>query len=485
MAEVKWYPFPKQKLALEATSFEILFGGARGPGKTAAGMVWILGPEYEKGKYYINHPLYRALVLRKNYDDLVDWLDRVSFFYQNLGVKISGLPAVIRFPSGALFRLGHLKDRRSYEKYLGHEYQRILIEELTLIPQENYYSAILGSCRSTIEELKPQVFCTSNPDGVGHAWVKKRFIDPAPAGLPFIGEDTKRGRVFISGTIEDNPALIEKDPGYIAYLDGLKLEQPELYKAWRLGDWNIFVGQVFSEFVSRTHIISRPQFSIDQCRRIITYDWGYNSPGCALWLAVTHEDRFGIQRVYCYRELYQNQKTPEEWAYDIKTFTNVEDVDFMVLPKDCFASPQGGRSIASIFQSVLPIQIIEGDSLTRAARLNRQAVTHQFLSNARDGRPYLYILERCRNLIRTLPELVYDETDVELIDTEGEDHAFDALGMGLVTIKQKYHLLSGPIRTTRRPEQGMKVLPSGELQAPDFWEEFRLHGYRHKMPENK
>jgi len=481
-----WIPFPKQEMALNSTAFETLFGGARGPGKTAAGQVWLIGPEYEPNKTYIFHPKYRALILRRDYDDLVDWLDRAASFYSSLGVSISGLPAVIRFPSGALFRTGHLKDRRSYEKYLGHEYQRILIEELTLIPQESYYLRVLGSCRSTISELKPKIFCTSNPDGPGHAWVKRRFIDPAPWGKEFIGADTGRTRIFIPATIDDNPILKEVDPGYVNYLDGLKKVNPELYKAWRLGDWNIFIGQVFSEFLNIVHVIPKPDISLDRCLKIITYDWGYNAPGCALWLAVAPEDRFGVQRVYCYRELYQNQKTPEEWAEEINVFASIEKTEYLVLPRDCFASDKGERSIASIFQSKIKTRIIQGESLTRTARLNRQAVIHQFLANARDGRPNLLILERCQNLIRTLPELVYDETDPEVIDTEGEDHAADALGMGLRFIKQKYKLLSGPVKTIMPSQSDLTVETTDKIKTPDFWEEFKYRALKRKVnPENK
>jgi hypothetical protein len=480
-----WKPFPKQELALKSTAFETLFGGARGGGKTAAGQTWLIGPKYEADKLYIDHPLYRALVLRKNYDDLVDWLDRAENFYSSLGGTIAQKPAIVSFPSGALFRTGHLKDRSSYEKYLGHEYQRILIEEVTLIPQESYYIKVLGSCRSTIPELKPKIFLTTNPDGPGHAWVKRRFVDPAPHGQEFIGTDTGRPRVFIPSTIDDNPVLVERDPGYVKYLDGLKVSNEELWKAWRVGDWNIFIGQVFTEFMGASHVIPAPDFPLANCKRLITFDWGYNAPGCALWLAVAPEDRFGIQRVFCYRELYQNQKTPEQWADEISVFTKLEKTEMMILPRDCFASPQGGRSIASVFQSKIGTTIIEGESLTRAARINRQAVTHQFLSNARDGRPNLYILERCRNLIRTLPELVYDEVDVELVDSEGEDHAYDSLGMGLVTIKQKYKLLSGPVRPDiHGNEPGLMVTRAGKLYSPDFWEEFKHRDLNKKgIPE--
>lgn len=476
---MKWKTFPKQDQAIQSTAFEILYGGARGGGKTVAGQIWLFGPKYENSSRYINHPKYRALVLRKNYDDLVDWLDRAENLYGPFGGKIANKPAVVSFPSGAIFRTGHLKDRSSYEKYLGHEYHRILIEELTLVPQESYYIKVLGSCRSTIPELKPKLFLTTNPDGPGHAWVKRRFVDPAPPGKEFIGEDTGRPRVFIPSTIDDNPILKDRDPGYVKYLDGLKIANEELWKAWRIGDWNIFIGQVFKEFMTSTHVISFPNIPLANCKKIITFDWGYNAPGCALWLAVAPEDRFGIQRVFCYRELYQNQKTPDEWTDDIKVFISIEKIDFMVLPTDCFASIKGERSIASIFTANLNTHIVEGESLTRIARLNRQAVIHQFLVNARDGRPNLYILERCQNLIRTLPELVYDDADIELINSEGEDHAVDALGMGLRFIKQKYKLLSGPVKSDlKNYQERMRMTRAGKLQAPDFWEEFKYRSQK-------
>ena len=59
------------------------------------------------------------------------------------------------------------------------EFHRILIEELTQIPREQDYLALIGSCRSTIPELKPQILSTCNPGGAGHSWVKQRFYDVA------------------------------------------------------------------------------------------------------------------------------------------------------------------------------------------------------------------------------------------------------------------------------------------------------------------
>ena len=106
MAEkILWKPHKgAQTLALQQTAKEILFGGSRGGGKTSAGIAWMIEPTY------LNHPNYRGLVIRRNYDDLRDWIDRAKLFYRSLGVKVAGNPAEFTFPSGAKIRTGHLAD---------------------------------------------------------------------------------------------------------------------------------------------------------------------------------------------------------------------------------------------------------------------------------------------------------------------------------------------------------------------------------------
>ncbi len=227
-----WEPQPKQSLALEQSAFEILYGGARGGGKTDTGMAFLL---YDK-----DHPLYRALVIRKNADDLKDWADRAERFFARCGAVRKGTTPEFHFPSGAIIRTGHLKDDNAYMKYQGHEYQKILIEELCQIPQLLNYLMLIASCRSSVPELKPQVFCTANPDGPGHDWVKERFdIPDEPGDEPVFCKDpvSRRWRVFIPARVEDNPALMSADPGYVSFLESL----PDgLRQQWREGSWADF-----------------------------------------------------------------------------------------------------------------------------------------------------------------------------------------------------------------------------------------------------
>ena len=78
-------------------------------------------------------------------------------------------------------------------------------------------------------------------------------------------------------------------------------------------------------------------------------------------------------------------------------------------------------------------------------RIDGKMQVHHRLSFDDDGIPMLYVFDTCRHFIRTVPNLVYDERDVEDIDTDGEDHIYDEL---------RYVCMENPIAP--RPK---KVLP--------------------------
>ena len=59
------------------------------------------------------------------------------------------------------------------------------------------------------------------------------------------------------------------------------------------------------------------------------------------------------------------------------------------------------------------------------------------------------VFDTCRNFIRTIPNLVYDETNVEDIDTTQEDHIYDEC---------RYVLMENPIS----PPKVEPVAPMGD-----------------------
>lgn len=418
----EWHPYPHQEKALASNAFEVMMGGARGPGKTDAGLVWLTE--------YVKHPRYRALVIRKNADDLSDWVDRATRMYYLLGAKIAYRPAEIVFPSGAKIKTGHLKDDQAYTKYMGQEYQRQLIEELTQIPEEKRYLQLIASCRSTLPELKPQVFSTTNPGGVGHAWVKKRFVDPAIPGTKFADPTSGRTRIFIPCTVDDNPALMTNDPDYVKGLDALRDTDPELWKAWRLGDWNTFAGQFFKEFLVSKHVIPPFVPHPEDCVIVGGMDWGRTAP-FAFYLAALykcHVDGTAFYRSKVFFECYGTDHTPHEWAEIIKAglrrySLHLGSIAWIRGDPAMFTKGQdNSTSIADQFKE-------DGVVIKPASndRIGGWENLHDWFSLAPDGKPYLQFTENCLNLIETLPGLVHDENKVEDVDTTGLDHAADAI----------------------------------------------------------
>ena len=468
-APIIWQPHPgPQTQALKRIENEVLYGGARGGGKTDAGMAWLLR--------HINNPKYRALIIRKNADDLSDWVDRAKTMYRDTGATFAYRPAVITFPSGAIFRTGHLKDDNAYGKYIGHEYHRMLVEELTQIPTEELYLKLISSCRSTAPELKPQVFCTTNPGAIGHAWVKARFVDNAPPGVE------KNGRVYIPAKVTDNPTLIKNNPGYVRFLEGLP---EQLRKAWREGDWDIVAGQVFTEWRRDLHIVDKPFKIPPEWKKWIAFDWGINNPSAVGWYAQNFDGR-----TFLYRELYMNGMdfhktfgkplTPKRLAMVIKKITEKNEEDYMY----CVADPSlwnktilgekrskpEGEAIAEIFIKV-GLKMIRGDN----DRINGLGRYREALAIAPDGKPWYQVFASCVDTIRTIPALPYDLHKTEDVDTDAEDHCYD---------RDRYFFMSRPMK----PERLVKVKVSNvgrafrlakskwevenEDKEPDIWKDY-------------
>jgi hypothetical protein len=426
----EWRPHPgPQTEALSRSEFEILYGGARGGGKTDAGFAWLAEPEY------ISHERFRGLVIRKNSTDLSDWIARAKIFYKSIAV-VKGNPPVIHFHAGGTVATGHLKDENAYDKYHGHEYQKILIEELTQIPSEDRYLKLVSTARSSVPGLVPQIFATTNPGNVGHLWVKTRWVDVARSRTYF-DPVSKRSRIFIPAKVDDNPALVKNDPAYVRFLDSL----PEkLRMAWRHGSWDVFEGQFFDEFKSEIHVV-KPFEVPREWSRFVAIDYGTRNPFSAHWYAVDYE---GI--VYCYREIYESGLNAKMQARSILKATQPgEQISAYIADPSMWAKTQTVDTRLKNFtlESIADQYRQAGIILTPANndRLNGCNMMRQYL--AWEGEfptvsvaPKLFFFQNCRNMIRTLPALVHDDKKPELYDTDGEDHAADDLRYALMHIEK-------------------------------------------------
>ncbi|MEK7578735.1 MAG: phage terminase large subunit [Patescibacteria group bacterium] len=451
---VIWRPHEgKQTFALRQRVFELLYGGARGGGKTEAGLVWLL--------IDINNPNYHGLVIRKNSNDLGDWIERSRRMYIPLGARFAGNPVEITFRSGAIIRTGHLKDENAYEKYQGHEYCRMLIEELTQIPTELDYLKLISSCRSKYPELKPRVFATTNPGGRGHAWVKKRFVDIGAPMKVYKDELTGRGRIYIPATVDDNPALKTTDPGYIAFLAGLP--DKNLRDAWRYGRWDVFTGQFFGEWKDNIHVI--PPFEIPpNWMRYISIDYGFAKPSAIYWHAI--DPLSG--KVYTYREIYVTEHTGEMLAKAVYAANNHEQIEWLIADNNIAnVGKESGKSVLGQMKDVFEEKkwniAIRLATKGPHSRVNGWNLFKGYIKSQKDERGYnktrWQVFNVCPELIRTMPLQMYDETHVEDLDTDLEDHSQDSIRYFFTALNEIFE---------KKPPEPKPVIPKRPMNAEEL-----------------
>ena len=430
---------------------DIGVGGARGPGKSHAVLAQAALDDCQridglKGLFLRQ----TGVAAKESFDDLVDKVVVGHVSFDRTGF-------LLKFPNESRIILGGFKDASDIDKYIGIEYDFIIVEELDQLTEEKYMK-LRGSLRTSKQNWRPRMYTSFNPGGIGHAFLRNRYV------IPFREKREKETR-FIGSTYKSNPYLNKE---YIEYLESLV---GDLGRAWREGDWDLFRGMVFQEWRNSKHVIQFPEYPIELCTKLVGFDWGYNHPGCAAWIAVTPD-----LRVYAYREIYQNEKNPQDWANQMKIFLQIEKVSEVVLPHDCFAHLGGNETIATIFENTwrdlgeYRPPIVRGNTMGTVAVKNRITIFHQYLRDAPDGKPYFQVLPKCENLIRTIPELIYSKTNVEMIDKTGDDHAFDAVSVALMR-HVEMGLESGRVKASGPvvPSKTFVQHPDGEIESPDFW----------------
>ncbi|MGD9600059.1 MAG: hypothetical protein AB7P94_17425 [Steroidobacteraceae bacterium] len=457
---MEWRPHAgPQELALRKRVFELLYGGARGGGKTEAGIVWIAKT--------VDNPRFRGLVIRNNADDLKDWIDRARYMYSGLGAEFVGNPTEIKFPSGAKIRTGHLKDDNAYGKYLGHEYQRMLVEELTQIASEERYVRLISSCRSTVDKLDARVFATTNPGGPGHGWVKKRFVDPAPPNSKFIDHATDRSRIFIPAKVEDNPTLMRKDPGYVKFLNGLP---EELRKAWRDGSWDVFIGMFFPEFDRDYHIYNPSQIEIsDKWQKFRSIDWGYHAPMACYWHAIGPDNH-----IYTYREYYEIGKTDTQAAKEIAELSAGESYIYSVGDPQSFPVKIEKMKFGKV--EAVPryevwadcgVHLTMGDS----SRIKGWSQMRDHLKVVEDTSGLSsrwHISNQCTHLINEIGTAIYDKKNIEDMSGTCADHALESCRLALMSRQPLFKQDRAPISNLEAAERQMRRHKANEMSGFNF-----------------
>ena len=409
---------------LASSEREVFYGGARGGGKSYAMLVDPLR--------YCHKETHRALLLRRTMPELRDLINHSQRLYSKAfpGAKWREQEKEWRFPSGAKIEFGYAENMTDALRYQGQSYTWIGIDELPQYPSPDIYNFLRSSLRSVDPEIPVFMRSTGNPGNIGSQWVREMFVNPAEPNKTFNLEistptGTKRiTRRFIPAKLQDNPYLMQTDD-YYAMLASL----PEIQRKQFLdGDWDAFEDSAFPEFNKSIHVVD--PFDIPKgWQKFRAADWGYSSPACVLWFAIDYDNNLWI-----YRELYTKKITADVFARKVLELEHGEYVRYGVLDASTWAKR------GDIGPSIAETMIQQGcrwrpSDRTPKSRISGKLEIHKRLKPSENEKkePGLRIFSSCRNLIRTLPILPLDESNPEDINTDVEDHAYDALRYGCMS----------------------------------------------------
>lgn len=455
-----WAPLPGAQFQfLTCPIYEALMEGTRGGGKTDT---LLMSFAQNTGKGFGQH--WRGVLFRLTYPQLADVVAKSKRWFTQFfpDAKFNKADYVWEWPDGEMlfFRYGATED--DYWNYHGHEYPWLGFEELTNWRDLQFYEAMQSTCRSSYPGMPRMVRATCNPFGKGHGPVKDRFRlgrDGVPPGT-VIREEGQKPRVAIHSTLQENKILLANDPEYLQTLQAIT--DPNRRKAWLDGDWDIHVGAFFDGVWDAKRHIVQP-FPIPASWKVWkAMDWGFAAPYCVLWLAM---DPDGC--IYVWRELYGKGEKDGEGSREpadvvARKVRKIEEHDermgyeyrMNLADPAIFSNTGTNNTIGSIFRScgVRWQEAWNGKgSIANGAQ--------EIMRLLAEGK--LKIFSTCKNLLRTLPSIGPDDTDPEKYDSDGEDHAVDALRYGCM-------------RRRRRPGEEQKSVDPGESDYTYANEQFHL-----------
>jgi hypothetical protein len=481
---------------------EVLYGGARGGGKTDFALAEAL-------RRCLSVPGLQAVFFRRTYVELSGPGGAIPRLLTRIPKTVGRWNSQDKrwtFFNGSNLFLSYLDKLPDVQKWLGLELQLMVFDQVEQIDEDTYVmvrTSLRGTGRVAQElaarGMRPSAIATANPGGRGHAWVKARFVDPVPTGgrlfraPPSEDEPEPMVRVFVPARLDDNPALAIGDPSYRARLQALGTEDR---KAQLEGDWNVFKGARFSDFRTDVHVVEPERLVLPPAgtaRRAVGIDYGADHPFVALW-GVEHVDGTLI----VYREVSGRGLTPTEQAQLVLGAETPEERTPTqpmptVLDSACWAAPPDsprliptGANTTGASQRALEATAPPDGSIAwsyqRAGlgvrkadkrRLEGTAAIAGRLKVRPDGRPRILISSACPGLISTLPTMQRDPKRPEdYLKLDGDDYV-DALRYLVMQFRTGDNpgpggpsgSAGGPAAVGRLPTRPVQTLPTATAQS--------------------
>lgn len=447
-------PSAKQKQFLTEKHRYVAYGGARGGGKS-----WSV--QRKAILLCLKWAGIKVLIVRRTYAELQN--NHINVLIPLLyGIaEYNRSDKMFTFPTGSTIKFGYCATDADLGQYQGSEYDVIFIDEACLLSE--YQIQQITACNRGVNNFPKRIYYTLNPGGQSHGYFKRLFVD-----RKFNGDEDPNDYSFIQSLVTDNKALMESQPEYIKQLKNLP---PKLREAWLYGRWDIFEGMFFEDFrtevdVSKaeelnmtpeemlkyhryTHVIE-PFNPPGEWTYYRSYDFGYGKPFSCCWWAVDYE---GI--AYQIEECYGCTATPNEgvkWSPD-KQFRQIKEIENShPYLKGRYIDGVADPSIwdGSRGESVYEAALRNGIDFQKGVndRIAGWMQMHYRFQFDEKGKARMYIFKNCKNTIRTLPLLMYDEHKAEDLDTTQEDHIADAI---------RYFCMARPIKPIEK-ETGKEIM---------------------------
>jgi len=376
-----WKPNnPKQVqfLSIPISIKEAFFGGGAGSGKSELLLMYAV----VNGWHAIQG--FKQVFMRRKFPEIRhEIVPRSKQLYTPLGAKFNKSDMAWTFPredqygsgfqpDGGIIFFGHCENEDDVHGWDGTEINLFTPDELTSFTEYQYLYIGFTRVRTGSRDLPAIIRSSGMPGNIGHTFVKKRFVDPAPLGGKILIGKGNNKRFFVHSTYLDN---IDGDPNYGTSLEAL----PEAEKrAKKYGDWSSFEGSVFEELRTRKypdepenaiHVVEPFQIP-SHWPKIVAMDWGFSAMCSIGWAAISPS-----KRVYVYRHQTFTRMKIEEWTAEVKHYVDTDHpIDIVI----CHSANQHRGEPHTILEQVSealaqPVRIAEKD------RIGGKLLLHEYL----------------------------------------------------------------------------------------------------------
>lgn len=426
---------------------EICLTGTRGSGKSES---LIMDYLQHVGKGY--GMSWRGIIFRRTYDELKDLINRTRKLFHEKGIsptaKYNQNDHSWTWQGGEELMLRFADKEPDYWHYHGWEIPWLAFEELVSWPDASLYMMLRSINRSSHLGIPIKLRSTTNPYGPGRAWVKARFVDPAPPG-EIIRDEHGLERVRIRGHWSENVALMAAQPDYPLTIAG-DVDKSRR-EAWLDENWDIVAGGLFDEsWTPAVHVIQPfvipSTWPIDRA-----FDWGYSKPFSVGWWAESNGEHcqrsngdieyYPPGTLFRIAEWYGSNGQPNvglrmepgDVALGIREREEAMGIAARVQPGPADPSiwTEDGRESVASMMGVKGIFWTPANSNPGTRKIGWLNMAARLVAGVRrskghyDGTPALYTFNNCRDFMRTMPALPRSTKNPDDADTEAEDHAPD------------------------------------------------------------